>query len=139
MNRRGLLALVHLARKQLALDEDTYRLALEQVTGKSSAAELSDGELGRVVDHFRTKGWAPKPKGKSAPRPRPSDNRHVRKVWAIWGEMCKAGTVRNPTRAALRAFVERMTGVTDPEWLSPAQANVVVEGLKAWRERESRS
>lgn len=135
MNRRGLLAMVHIARKDLGLDEETYRAALEQVAaGKSSAAELSDAELSRMVDHFRAHGWTPKT---TTGRPvRRSDASHVRKVWAIWGDMCKAGIVRTPTRAALRAFVERMTGRADPEWLTPLEANRVIEGLKAWRERE---
>lgn len=135
-SRRALLAMVHIARKDLHLDEETYRLVLEKVAGKSSAAALSEQDLGKVIDHFRGRGWAPKPKGRGASRPRPSDSKHVRKIWSIWGEMCRRGLVRTPTRAALRAFVERMTGVADPEWLSPSQANRVVEGLKAWRERE---
>lgn len=137
MNRRGLLAMVHIARKDLGLDEETYRSALEQVAGKASASELSDAELLRAVDHFRAHGWAPKAAG-GKPR-RQSDAPHVRKVWAIWGDMCRSGAVRSPTRAALRAFVERMTGCSDPEWMTPAQANQVIEGLKAWRAREERA
>lgn len=133
MNRRALLAMLHIARKDLGLDEDTYRAVLERVTGSSSAARLTDHEIAKVVDAFRLQGWVPKRNGqpttkRSAP--------HVRKVWAIWGDMCKAGIPREPTRHALRAFVERMTGVADPEWLDAQQTNVVVEALKAWQVRE---
>jgi hypothetical protein len=36
---------------------------------------------------------------------------------------------------ALLAFVKRQTGVDNPEWLDGAQANKVIEGLKAWHAR----
>lgn len=138
MNRRGLLACIHVAKKELRLDDDTYRAALEQVVGKSSAGECSDAELSRLADHFRRLGWAPKKaEPKAAPRRAPSSNPHVRKVWAVWGDLERSGALRHPGKAALYAFVERMTGVTDPHWLSPEQANQVVEGLKAWRRREA--
>lgn len=130
MSRRALIAKVHVAKKQLGLDEETYRAILERVTGRRSAAQLDDRELMKVLADFRLHGWVP-----ASSAPKRSDSPHVRKAWAIWGDMCRAGIPREPTRAALRAFVARMTGVTDPEWLSPEQANVVVEGLKAWQRR----
>jgi len=134
MNRRGLLAMVHCARRDLGLAEDDYRAVLETLFGKSSASELSDRELVRVVEHFRAKGFAP-PVREKAKR---STNPHVRKVWALWGDLERSGRLRHPGKDALRAFVERMTGVTDPAWLAPEQANQVVEGLKAWRARLER-
>lgn len=127
--RRRLLAKVHVAKKQLALDDETYRAILERVTGKRSAGALTDHELVRVLADFRLHGWEPSRKL--------SDNPHVRKVWAIWSEMCAAGVPRTPTKAALRAFVARMTGVTDPEWLTSEQANTVIEALKAWQSRHA--
>lgn len=129
MNRRGLLASVHIARKDLGLDEETYRAVLEQVSGgRDSAAHLTDEELGAVLDHFRARGWSPAKK-------RFSSKPHVRKVWALWGQMHRDGLVHGELRPALRAFVKRMTGITDPEWLDPAQARTVIEALKQWRSR----
>lgn len=129
--RRRLIAMIHVARKQLALDEDTYRDVLERVTGKRSSGELTAGELGRVVDALKDLGFTPK---RTAPR---SKKGHVRKVWVMWGQLEDRGLLRNPGRASLRAFVKRMTGIEDPEWLTPEQANVVIESLKAWRRRGS--
>lgn len=132
MNRRGLLASVHIARKDLGLDESTYRSVLEQVSGgRDSAAHLTDEELGAVLDRFRASGWSPRKR-------RFSEKAHVRKVWALWGEMHRAGLVHGPMRAGLRSFVKRMTGLTDPEWLDPMQARTVIEALKQWRAREER-
>ena len=140
MNRRGLLACIHVAKKDLGLDDETYRAALEQVVGRSSARDCSDAELSRMADHFRRLGWAPAKAGpKAKPKAPPSLNPHVRKVWALWGDLERSGALRQPGRAALYAFVQRMTGVSDPHWLSPEQANQVVEGLKAWRRRHEAS
>jgi phage gp16-like protein len=131
--------MVHMAKKELGLDDETYRAVLEQVTRHSSAAECSDAELLGLVEAFKRRGWTPKPRLRDDGRPRrPSNNAHVRKVWAEWNALIRTGVVRNPTREALRAFVERLTGIADPEWLSPQETNRVVEALKAWRGRQPR-
>ncbi len=36
---------------------------------------------------------------------------------------------------SVRPFVRRMTGVDDPDFLSPEQANDVIEALKSWNAR----
>jgi phage gp16-like protein len=129
-SRRRRLGIVHIAKVQLGLDDDAYRALLQRVTGKRSARSLSEGELGRVIDEMRSKGFTPK---RSTAR---SDKRHVRLIFALWNELRAAGKLREPERSALRSFVRRMTGVEDPEWLSPKQANVVIEALKAWLRRK---
>lgn len=83
-------------------------------------------------------GWSPKPtRGKSdGQRHRPASGKaHVRKVFAIWGDMCKANIPAIANRAGLLVFVQRMTGIDDPEWITPEQAQVVTEALKSWRVR----
>lgn len=123
--RRGLIARVHVARKELALAEESYRAILLRVAGQDSAAAIDDGGLRRVIAEFERLGLKP--------HRRASGKEHVRKVWALWGSM--RALVTDPSREALRSFVRRQTGVADPEWLDGAQANKVIEGLKAWRKR----
>jgi phage gp16-like protein len=124
--RRPLLARVHVARKELALAEDSYRSILIRLTGHSSAADLGVAELKEVLREFTRLGLRPHRKLSSKP--------HVRKIYALWVSMKPYLT--DPSREALRAFVARQTGVADPEWLTAAQANKVTEGLKAWKRRE---
>ena len=144
--RDPMLAKVHIAKKEIGLDDETYRAILKRITGKDSSKGLGGLQLIAGLDEFKRLGWQPKP-AKAKPgsqRPRPeSDKPHVRKVFAIWTDMCKAGIPVIANRAGLIAFVQRMTkteqrpgGLSDPEWLSPEDANKVVEGLKAWRKRE---
>lgn len=72
-SKGSLLAKVHIAKKDLGLDEDTYRAVLTRVTGHDSSANCSVPELVRAVAEFRRLGWTPtskaKPAGKSVSRP----------------------------------------------------------------------
>jgi phage gp16-like protein len=124
--RRPLIARVHMARKELALSEDSYRAVLARITGRHSAADLTVPQLLAVITEFERLGLRPR-------RVR-SDKPHVRKIYALWGAMRPHLT--DPSRTALRAFVARQTGVGDPEWLTAAQAARVTEALKSWRRRE---
>lgn len=123
------MAMVHCARKDLALDEDTYRAVLEHVTGHSSCRDCTEGQLGAVVDQFRARGWKPKKQSKR------SDSPSVRKVWALWGALGESGALHTPTRAALRTYCKKLVGVEEPEWMSPEQIIRVIENLKSWEKR----
>jgi phage gp16-like protein len=123
--RRNLLARIHIARKEMGLDEETYRDLLRRETGASSAAALDDAGLEKALAAFRRMGWRPR-------RWRPASRKPwVRKVYALWGEAKRAGVFRDRRRSALRAFCKRQTGVEDPEWLTPQQAARVTEAFKA--------
>lgn len=123
-NRRAMLAKVHMAAKDLALAEDSYRAILLRVGGAESAKAIDDAGLARVLDEFKRLGWQAARKAF-----KPSSKPHVRMVWRLWRELAPA-TVRNQAQG-LRGFCKRVTGIEEPEWLSPAQANAVIEGLKA--------
>ncbi|MCO4053427.1 MAG: regulatory protein GemA [Bosea sp.] len=121
------LARIHIAKKQLALEEEDYRAILERATGKSSAREMTEAERGRVLAEFERLGFRARPARAGRPA-------HVRHIYALWGELQACGAVvRGPRGApALRAFVRRQTGVAAPEFLSPAQSTSVTEALKGW-------
>lgn len=129
MSRRALLAKVHIARKELALEEADYRALLVRVAGGESAAGLDAGGLEAVVAEMKRLGWKP-PAGKPV-----SPKRHVRHVYALWGELARKGALADGSRAALTAFVRRQTGVGSPEWLTATDASKVAEGLKAMLKR----
>ena len=140
-SRKALLAQIHIARKELGLDDSTYYPMIETLTGKDSAALMTVVELQQVIDHMRSRGWknANAPARKRTDRTvfRKSDKGHVRKVWALWGALARAGALRDGSKPACRAFVKRMTECEDPEWLTPKQANTVIEGLKAIERRHA--
>lgn len=131
---RGLLyTKLAIARKELNLDDDSYRAVLVRVGGHYSAKDMSVGQIEAVLKEFRRLGW--KPKLVTGNRRTPdSAKAYVRKIFAIWNEMAPL-LASGGTREALRAFVERQTGVSAPEFLDAEQATKVTEALKAWRSR----
>ena len=125
-----MLAKVHIAKKELGLADDNYRAIMRRVTGKASSGVCSDIELQQLLAEFKRLGWKPKTNG-AASGTKKSGKPHVRKVYALWGELDRAGALHDGSRGALQAFVQRQTGVASPEWLMAPQANQVTEGLKA--------
>lgn len=126
--RKKRLASIHIARKALALEEESYRALLYRVTGQTSAKELTDAQLRDVVSEFKRLGWRGVRQYPAARTP------EVRKIFAIWKSLSGVLTC-NGSRAGLRAFVERQVGVSDPNFLNGAQARQVVEALKSIQKR----
>lgn len=65
--RRRELAIIHVAKKQLGLDDATYRDVLWTVGRVTSSADLDDYGRGRVIKHLQSRGFK-KTKGKSGKR-----------------------------------------------------------------------
>ncbi len=126
MTRKTLMARVHVGAKTLGMDEDTRRAWMENLVGQRSCIDCTDGQLKRLADDMKRQGA-------TTDRWRPSQKRYVRKIWALWGDMKRRGLLADAKdpRAWLVGFVRRQTGVDNPEWLSPDQANKVIEGLKS--------
>lgn len=60
--RQGLLAKVHIAIKELGLDDETYRQILADRFSVTSSALLGRKELEKLVRHFESCGWVPQKK-----------------------------------------------------------------------------
>lgn len=56
--RRGLLAMVHIAKKDLGLREDEYEMILRGF-GVASSGELNIPQLERLVKYLKRLGWKP--------------------------------------------------------------------------------
>ena len=132
--RVKLIAQIHVAKKQLGLTEAEYRGLLAAAAGKESSAAMNAAELGRVIEALVKAGF--KPAFKGAPDGKKSARPQVRLIFGLWSELARRGAVENGARPALFAFVKRMSGVDHPDWLDKAQANKIVEALKAMRDRK---
>jgi phage gp16-like protein len=135
MSRTAMLAKVHIAKKELRIDDDAYRAMLKREVGKISSGDCTDAELRKLLDGFRRLGWTQKHK-----RPL-SEKAHVRLIYAIWGDI-KPLLDGAAGDGELRSFVARQTrdrlrpqGVSAPEFLDAADATKVIEGLKGWLAR----
>ncbi|ECV4485580.1 DUF1018 domain-containing protein [Salmonella enterica] len=142
MNRDKLISTIHVARRELRLDEDTYKDALRTATGKTSCRDMTQAELSKVLAAFEKRGF----KVRSKPQNRALKPATVTaKIRAIWRLMCAQGFLGSDSEAALNAWVRKQTasanggeGVANYQWLErePALASDVLERLKRWHRRE---
>ncbi len=127
-----MLAKVHIAKKQLKLEDGDYRGILLRITGKSNSADCGLGQLEAVMAEFTRLGFV----AEAAKRRPLSDKAYVRMIYGIWKDL--KPYVGNHSQRALDTFVKRQAGVDAAEFLTPEAGNDVIEGLKAWLDRERR-
>lgn len=137
--RKRLLFLVHALKKALGLDDDAYRAKLAGHSGKTSAADLNDGSLRELLNHwsrdlpeaervrFTGAGWRAQSKLPEA---------HQRLVLALWISLARLGVLTDASDKALDAFVARQAKVTALRFLRAHAAPGVIEALKDWLARE---
>lgn len=130
------LAMLHVAKRDLGLDEETYRSVLERVTGQRSAAKLTEVERLAVVDEFRKQGFKPS-SNSSRSRGKPLAGPFAKKLQALWIAGWNLGVVGNRDDRALLAFVKRQTGIDHIRFLRyPEDAAKAIEALKGWLARD---
>jgi hypothetical protein len=132
------IAAIHVAKKQLGLDEETYRAKLARITGKQSAKDMSEGERQKVLTIFRNEGFEPAPAARRADGRQKLTGKFAKKLQALWIAAWNLGIVRERDDKALIAFVKRQTGVDHTRFLVYADdANRAIEALKGWMRREA--
>jgi phage gp16-like protein len=133
-DRRARIAKIHIAKKELALEDDSYRAMLMRVTGKSSSTHCDIAQLDAVLAEFRRLGFASaKPRAKTAHDRPLSERAYVRMIFGLWKDLKPHLT--DSSHKALCSFVKRQTGIENPEWLAPEDGGAVIEALKDWLER----
>lgn len=128
-----LIRQIHTAKRDLGLDDDTYRLTLARfAAGKTSSKYCSAAELHAVIEHFHDSGW---PRAGGAHQ-KPLSPRQ-KKMWALWQTLADQGKVRNRRMAGLLGWIAGQTDnqVQRLEWLTPAQEHTLIESLKQWEAR----
>lgn len=136
--RKQNLAKIHIAKKDLGLDDDTYREALNLVTGKTSAADLTLTEMLKVLAHFEKRGFKPKTKAKKPMQKRPHTfhmperERYMKKIEAL---MLDGGY----TWAYVHGIAKKMFGIERVEWIKdPANLHKIVAALTYNAKRHGR-
>lgn len=81
------LAPIHCAKRDLGMDDDSYRALLQRLAGVRSARDLSPRAAGRVLDEFRRLGWVDKRQGRGQPHNFSTLPNRVRKIQAQLADM----------------------------------------------------
>jgi len=118
------LALVHLAAKQLGLNEDVYRTILWNIGGVESAKNLSEERFERVMAHFEHLGfrWKRKNFGQRRGMATPAQIKKIRDLW-------EAYSGRKNDEAALNKWLEHTCKTSALRFLDPSKARDAITGL----------
>lgn len=153
--RKRELGAIHVAKKQLALTDESYADLLERLTGQRSAKELDAKQRSRVIEEFRRLGWgrggntAPSPGSPHAPRrrvgspPSPApgscrggEGKQLRKIRALWLSLHHLAEVDDPSETALEHFATTLTKKDRMAWSDASALVWVTEALLDWCQRK---
>lgn len=143
--RNRQLAMIHVAKKELGLDEDLYRAILWEVCGVESSKDLDLAGRNRLLEHFREKGFKSRMSSfvpETAPLAKPKrlspvsrDKAHKEqkdKIRALWIQLHRAGAVKDGSETALCSWLKKRTGIDSPEWLPAEIAQKQIKALNSW-------
>jgi len=142
--RTRLIRLIHVGRRELGMDDDSYRAMLANtptLEGATSSKDLTIPKLKVVLELLKKKGFKVVPKSpKSTWKPVRStknmaDDAQSKLIRHLWLRLHEVGAVRDPSEAALGKFVCRMVKIEALQWLDNRQASRVIENLKKWLNR----
>lgn len=102
-HRQTTIRMIHVAARDLGLDEDTRRDLQLVATGKASLTEMSDAEVEMVAAALKARGFKA---GRAGSKSRPLAPRgDVRFAHVLWGKLVAANAVQARGAAGLNAFV----------------------------------
>ena len=127
-----ILGMIHLAKKQLGMDDVTYREFLGCVIGKTSLKGTSERQQWRVMEEMKKRGFIPQKihKGETL-----ASYPQARKIRSLWLTLADKGIVRDRSEQALNNYVRRITGDDLAHIFMEKQLQLVIESLKGWLDR----
>lgn len=129
-NRKALIAKIHIAKKQLCLDDGTYRDVLHNVTGKDSCSAMNVGELNQALKEFKRLGFKPTTQGKFGAKPATTDERKAL-IDKIEAQLSDLGLHWNYAHG----LAKKMFGVDRVHWLHKDKLYKVVQALAVYQRR----
>jgi phage gp16-like protein len=134
-DRRRELAQIHIAKKQLGLDDDTYRAMLDAIGRVRSAGDLNAEGRRQVLAHLKARGFSPRPgaaksTGKVSAdtswdwvnRAAPDRQAMLRKIAVILKDAGRE-------KAYADAVAKKMFAIERVEFCAPAQLHKIVSAL----------
>ncbi len=126
------LAVVHLAKKHLGMDEELYRSVLKLHGCAESAADLDARGFERVMAYFTACGfrstWTKRTYGERAGMATPRQVDLIRQMWRQWSG--------SDDDAALNAWLERSFHVSALRFLPATSVGKAITGLKTMTRRK---
>lgn len=130
---KGTLSKIHIAKQQLAMDDDIYRGLLARVAGVRSAKELNDRQAGAVLREFERLGFKPLPSKRTKGKPHNFNQLpgEVAKIEAQLADMKLSWSYAD-------SIAKQMFGIPKVAWLKkPEQFQAVLAALHVEQEKRS--
>ena len=131
--RNKQLALIHIAKQRLNIDDDDYRDMLNGIAGVRSAAKLDGVGLEAVIRHLKSLGFEVSRK----PVPsegKPHNYKQNPQLWKIGRLLAE----QKLTWAYANGIVEQMFGIDSIAFCKPRQLSAVIAALSKHRDRNAR-
>lgn len=136
-SRKTLIAKIHIAKKDLALDDETYRDVLHRVTGKNSCKDMTLNELKKVIADLKRLGFTvktvqSKPEHGRKPTTTPDREALLDKIGAMLADMGLHWHY-------VHGMARNMFGVDMVHWLDAQKMYKVVQALAVYQKRHATS
>lgn len=125
-NRNAKLAVIHLAKKECALDETAYRALIIGAAGVESSSEIErEDQFDAIMLSFKRLGFMSSKAiaRKKSPYVSRGQLSYIRKLWE--------SASREKSDSALRSMVRRIGHVDDIKFLSKQSAQALILALRA--------
>lgn len=131
--RRKDLAMIHLAKKELGLDDDMYRDILKQCCGVESSAELDQPNRRKLLAFFRGRGWGRKDHRQNRPKNMnvPDRSRLLKKIEALLAEAQRPWSYAD-------TLAKKMWKVDSLTFCEPKHLNGIISALVRDAQRHGR-
>lgn len=125
------IALLHVAKKQLGLDDDTYRAVLERVTGCDSAADLTQPGFTAAVKYFTAMGF--RSTRSYGYRPTMATPPQVDLIRSLWAKFLGR---EDENDTELNKWLDRFHKVSSLRFVDNKKAAKVISALRAMISRQ---
>ena len=126
---REKLALVHVARRDLELEEGIYRATLQEVAGVKSSRDLDQAGFLKVMARFESMGFHSRPSlGEREGFATPKQIDYIRGLFCQW--------LGREDDAALTSWIDKRYHVSALRFLDVVRAQKAIEGLKKMVQRK---
>lgn len=130
--KRAAIAKIHIAKKELGFDDDTYRDVLFYVTGERSCSDMNLDQLSRVIAEMRRKGWQPKSEHGAKPRVAQQRQHTLDKIEALLAEDGKHWNYA-------KAMAKHMFDKDAIEFLTDEQLHKLMQALAVAKHRKTKA
>lgn len=119
---------IHVAVRDLGLDDEARRDLQLLVTGKASLTDMTEAEKQAVLNALKERGFTLKANAASRTHRRPATRGDIRFCHVLWGKLVKAGAVDLPGAAGLNAFIRARF---EKAW---GAVPFDIDGLRDWKQ-----